>query len=287
MILFGNMLAWPMLNWKEFCQDTMPCSSAKGERALHGILFTHSRSLFTRHNSGTYNNQWMVVDTKLISLHPSPVLSANSLIVTEVLPGIVHTEDMTWYLREHGYWISYNRPFFPKIFNLSGQPALVKKYGDHYSWEKTARAEIFRRLVPTVVDSTSYQRAMRYNDFENDPVGRQGCTNAPSASNAIAERGDLTDKDAGCISDIQLQDEAQTDVKYTSVSSMQRGVMSAVAQSGPTYDLQHPFRWSLSPFAHIRHVGQPDLWHFPWVNISWNFKQNDLAFALGKQIITI
>ena len=82
---------------------------------------------------------------------------------------------MTDFLQTNGYWISFNRPFFADIFEISGQPALVEKYGDHFSWNKTARSQIFRRLMPSVVDHASYQRAMRYNDYVNDPVGMQGC----------------------------------------------------------------------------------------------------------------
>ena len=43
-----------------------------------------------------------------------------------------------------GYWASYNRPaypLFPSLFNVSGQWALINEYGDHFSWNKTARAQ--------------------------------------------------------------------------------------------------------------------------------------------------
>merc|ERR1719375_1719444 len=57
--------------------------------------------LFARHNSGTYNNQWMIVDTKLVRVHhddhaeSSLVLQPHVLTVSELFPGHVHTEDMT------------------------------------------------------------------------------------------------------------------------------------------------------------------------------------------------
>ena len=43
----------------------------------------------------------------------------------------------------------------------------------------------------------------------------------------------------------------------------------AAARSGPTYGQQPPFVWSLSPFPTQSHVGQPDVWQFPWIDISW------------------
>jgi len=232
---------------------------------------------FSRYNSGTYNNQWMVVDTKLYNPQPSArgahSLQPHTLTVSELLPGHVHTEDMTSSLATNGYWISYNRPYFQDIFNISGQPALVKKYGDHYNWTLNARGQIFRRLMPDVIDHDSYRRIMRYNDFENDPVGKQGCKHGPSASNAIAERGDLTPADADCIPDIQRQDEGQIDVKYTTASLMRAGSLSATTQSGPTYDTQPAFKWSTSSLlSQTSHRGQPDLWKFPWVNSSWRYR---------------
>jgi hypothetical protein len=48
-----------------------------------------------------------------------------------------------------GYWASYNRPaypLFPYIYNVSGQWPLVEQYGDHFRWDKTARAQVRRPL---------------------------------------------------------------------------------------------------------------------------------------------
>ena len=88
----------------------------------------------------------------------------------------------------------------------------MKKYGDHFTYNKTARAQIFRRDVNAkVVDEASFVAMMRYNDFENDVFGTQGCTGgARSASNAISERGDLSAPDPACSAAIgvALQNEA-------------------------------------------------------------------------------
>ena len=63
---------------------------------------------FAQNNSGTYNNEWMIVDYKLFEPGEEPV--DNTLWVLEQLPGKVHSEDMTGVLKSQGYWASYNIP---------------------------------------------------------------------------------------------------------------------------------------------------------------------------------
>merc|ERR1712146_674972 len=84
-----------------------------------------------------------------------------------------------------GYWPSYNVPFFEKIYNLSGYPAVVKQHGTDDSYELAPRAKIFRRDQTTVVDLDSFKAIMRYNDYKNDPYAKG------DPYNAICSRGDL------------------------------------------------------------------------------------------------
>ncbi len=44
------------------------------------------------------------------------------------------SQDVTDIL-SHGYWPSYNIPFIPAIYNISGYPALFEKYGNDFSYE--------------------------------------------------------------------------------------------------------------------------------------------------------
>ncbi|XP_067680247.1 putative phospholipase B-like 2 isoform X2 [Haliotis asinina] len=60
---------------------------------------------FTRYNSGTYNNQWMVVDQKLVQGTPLP---QGVLTIVEQLPGYVEHADVTDVLKKNTYWASYN-----------------------------------------------------------------------------------------------------------------------------------------------------------------------------------
>jgi Phospholipase B len=230
---------------------------------------------FLRYNSGTYNNMMHVLDTKLFKQYLADGgrgdLPEQLLTITEQVPGpFSKTNDVTPLLQQRSYWSSYNRYYDPQLFVLTNQTALVNAYGDHFSYSLTARAQIFAREQSTVVDMPSFQALMRYNAFQTDPVGTQGCTNgARSASNAIAERGDLTPAGDGCIDDIGQQDEGATDVKATSYKMMMEngGKFTSLVISGPTtYNNQPVFCWSTSPFnTNTPHDGLPDCYDFPWV----------------------
>lgn len=200
------------------------------------------------------------------------------------MPGYFVSEDRTDWLAAapppsaggpgQGYWASYNRPSFPLVFNVSGQPALVAAYGAHFDFAATARAVIFRRDQGAVADEAALRALMRYNGFGADAVGGQGCPGGGrSASNAIAERGDLTPADSGCCAACGLGriDEAAIDAKYTTAAGMRAGApLASGIISGPptTGDARlPPFVWSTSPFAALRHAGQPDEWNFAWQQV--------------------
>ena len=117
----------------------------------------------SRFNSGTYNNQWMVVDLSKVSRGR---LDNGALWVMEQLPGrqtkiftetftpkiilkcvafqIRYTrtwaEDQTSVLRHSGYWASYNRAFYPEVFEQSGAAELTKK------WELGSRFNLSKIL---------------------------------------------------------------------------------------------------------------------------------------------
>jgi len=94
--------------------------------------------VFGRYNSGTYNNQWMIVDYKRFK--PGQPLKDDLLWVLEQLPSLVEAGDMTDRLRSQTYWPSYNCPAFPNVFNLSGQ---VRVRSPSYQKEKNETNDSF------------------------------------------------------------------------------------------------------------------------------------------------
>ncbi|KAL9959898.1 hypothetical protein ACROYT_G033271 [Oculina patagonica] len=208
--------------------------------------------VYKQYNSGTYNNQYMLLDLKQVELKKS--LLRGALWVVEQIPGLVVSGDQTKILRE-GYWPSYNIPFYESIYNLSGFPEFVKKHGLSYSYQLAPRAMIFRRDQGKVVDIESMKYILRYNDYPHDPYS----DNNPY--NSICSRGDLlipSDRSPGGCYDTKVTD-------YSRAKSLM-----SEAISGPTYQGLPVFCWSNYSFPN-KHVGLPDCYNFDFVTMKPKF----------------
>ena len=245
----------------------------EGVRATIANRLSHSgkqwTSIFARYNSGTYNNQWMIIDYKKFKPGQSLKGVKGLLWILEQLPGHIHKEDKTDKLKAQGYWPSYNTPFFEDIFRLGGFPEKVQEYGNWFSYEKTPRALIFKRDQRKVKDLHSMQRLMRYNDYKNDPLSSCNCTPPYSAENAISARCDLNPKDGVYpFESLGHRSHGGTDMKLTNYEMFKRTEFLAV--SSPTYDDLPPFQWSKADFSNdTPHNGHPDLWNFAPVRHEW------------------
>ncbi|XP_046840907.1 putative phospholipase B-like 2 [Xenia sp. Carnegie-2017] len=221
-------------------------------------------SIFSKHNSGTYNNEWMVLDYKLFT--PGQPVVPGTLWVLEQMPGIVEMADLSVILKENGYWASYNLPYFKTIFDISKTNTFVAKYGTFFDYNLAPRAQIFRRDQGKVVDLESMMKMMRYNDFKNDPLSKCNCTPPYSAENAISARSDLNPASGVYpIGSLGHRRHGGTDAKITSYELFKNFTVYAV--SGPTYDQQPVFKWSTSGWK--RPLGHPDKWDFDPVMITW------------------
>ena len=102
--------------------------------------------IFKDENSGTYNNQFMILDLNKINLKDK-IIPDKSLMIIEQYPDEMEINDVTQYLRE-GYWPSYNVPFSEHFYQISGiiqrieeKPELV--YDIDY--KQCSRAQIYKR----------------------------------------------------------------------------------------------------------------------------------------------
>ncbi|XP_062038791.1 putative phospholipase B-like 2 [Lepus europaeus] len=234
--------------------------------ALDGATWA---DVFKKFNSGTYNNQWMIVDYKaFVPGGPSP--GSRVLTILEQIPGLVMVADKTSELYQTSYWASYNIPSFESVFNASGLQELVARYGDWFSYSKNPRAQIFQRNQSLVHDLDSMVRLMRYNDFLHDPLSRcEACIPQPNGENAISARSDLNPANGSYpFQALHQRSHGGIDVKVTSKSLAK--AMSLLAASGPTWDQVPPFQWSTSPFRDQLHMGHPDLWKFLPIRVLWD-----------------
>ncbi|XP_057558193.1 phospholipase B-like 1 isoform X2 [Hippopotamus amphibius kiboko] len=201
--------------------------------------------IFSKYNSGTYNNQYMILDLKKVNLNRS--LDKGTLYIVEQIPTYIEYSEQTNVLRR-GYWPSYNIPFHEKIYDWSGYPMLVKKLGLEFSYDLSARAKIFRRDQGKVIDMESMKYIMRYNNYKKDPYTKS------DPCDTICCREDLSSinpRPGGCY-DTKVADMSLAS-KYT-----------AYAISGPTVQDGLPvFQWSR--FNKTLHEGMPESYNFDFI----------------------
>lgn len=218
-------------------------------------------SIFARHQSGTYCNQYMVVDFKQF-VPGKGAKSKDFLWIIEVIPGYTEALDVTNVLLSQGnYWPSVNIPFFKSVYIVSGYQTAYETYGNSYSYDNSSRALMLRRDHSSVQSLDSMMKIMRQNNYKTDPYANG------DPYSAISSRKDLRSTNAALTGGI--------DSKIASFSMMesakgsQKGVFS-VAQSGPTHETQDlpPFSWSESGSTEV-HLGQPDVFNFGFVDMDF------------------
>jgi len=206
--------------------------------------------LFSQYNSGTYNNQWIIVDNK--KFVPGKGVSPGALWIAEQIPGYIESGDQTETLRTTGYWASYNVAYYPYIYNVSGYltESLRSNKSDSLSHSKCPRAQIFARDQGKVSTMADMKDIMRYNQYQSDPLS------LGDACNGIAARCDLNVAENGK----RASPFGAIDAKITEASLAARQISEAV--SGPAWTWQPPFAWTKrwnSP-----HHGQPQVYDFDW-----------------------
>ncbi|KAM3959356.1 putative phospholipase B-like 2 isoform 1-T2 [Aphomia sociella] len=234
--------------------------------------------IFRKHNSGTYNNQWYIVDyNKFTASTPRSKGSVRPglLWVLEQLPGYTESADLTEHLKSTSYFPSYNIPYFPTVFNMSGGNERVRTFGDWFGYATNPRAKIIKQKQAEIRNLRDMYYTMRYNDYKHDPLSRcERCRPPYSACNAIAARNDLNPANGSYpFRALGHRSHGGTDAKVTSAHL--RPSHQFVAVSSPAYNISRgvpPFAWSEFDMGpHISHVGHPDRWMFPPVLHRWEW----------------
>jgi hypothetical protein len=175
--------------------------------------------------------------------------------VLEQIPGNIEVQDMTQNLLETGYWASYNRPYFEKIFKEAGYYDMMRHYGKTYSYYDNPRSELFKSKINSIKHLDDFKALMQLNLnlHKNDHI------NTISPRYDIASNHELR-KPAGGI-DTKI---VNSDMVYN---------QTVYAKSGPsTTGGTPPFKWSDWPGQ--PHYGLPDIWNFPWVEFNKKFIKN-------------
>lgn len=218
-------------------------------------------SLFSTHASGTYTNQWMIIDLNVFSKRSGLASPTTSLFwVLEEMPGLIVAQDQTEHLKKNGYWASYNVPFFNRIYEYSGTAQMFQKFGDEYSHENCPRARMFRELWKGASSLIGMQRAINYNKWQTDPFS------LGEAKNAIAARYDLDVASPEAVGALDGKVGSFKSVKGD-VERVNTKLGTTYARVGATHDDQPIFCWK-DPFLATPHNGHPSCFNFSWQALS-------------------
>ena len=222
--------------------------------------------VFSKYNSGTYNNQYMVLDTKRIEFGNYTKIKDNTLMIIEQIPGFVEVNDVTDHLK-FGYWPSYNLPYGKEINKYSNITQTVnskpeRKMELYSMYDTCSRANIMRRDNNKINDIETMKDFMQYNDFRNDPFSH----GEPGES--IASRYDLREKNPICY--------GAFDTKLSSVREVKESEKKTIyLYSGATRKVEPPMTFNSDACVNVTHIGIPDTPNNPWItfNNKFNFDE--------------
>lgn len=213
-------------------------------------------SLFSQYNSGTYNNEWVVVDfNRFQPFNPNPPANGGVLTVLNQLPGLIVSGDVTTLLYTSAnrtrFWPSYNVPYFASAFEYGGYPEAVILQGPQMlDYNTCVRAQIFQVRAPGVQSLAQLEDLIQYNDYQHDPIS------AGNPLYAIASRVDLTPSSMG-----GPQAFGAFDAKYTSNLLFAQGqrvrAFSGPTPQQPTFSFASTNATLLGP-----HAGLPETFDF-------------------------
>ncbi|CAI4230357.1 unnamed protein product [Auanema sp. JU1783] len=231
-------------------------------------------NLFAKYNSGTYNNQWTVVDYKLFK--PGQATPQKDFIwILEQTPGYTSTRDMTWFMKRFTYFPSYNIPYLTDVSIVSGFNLKAAQY-DWYKWGASPRARIFQRDHNKVQDIDSLTKLMRYNDYTHDEFAKCKCNPPYTAEAGISARGDLNPVNGTYeVESMGFRNHGGLDYKGTNYEMFKK--LRFRAWGGPPYDPLPPFSWASTNVV-SPHFGQPTVWNFTYIDLEWETEVAVLGF---------
>ena len=256
-----NETSYDLINEKSLlCWQRVQLSNRMAETAKEWT------KIFSIYNSGTYNNQYMVLNTKGIKFGEHPKIEENSFMIVEQMPGFIEANDVTDHLK-FGYWPSYNIPYSKNVSKYAEIENTINKKPErnmklYMDYNTCSRANIMRRDQHNITDIDSMKKFMQYNDYMHDPFSHG------EPSETIASRADLSEKNKRCY--------GAFDTKLGSVKELKENSKKSIyLYSGATMAVEPYLDFNSEACKNIVHEGIPDQPRNPWIifNNRFNFDE--------------
>ncbi|KAH0573132.1 Phospholipase B [Spironucleus salmonicida] len=215
--------------------------------------------LIRRFNSGTYNNQWVVVDLNKFK----EKAEKDVMWVLEQVPGRTAAYDGTEQLLKDGYFGSFNIPSLKNVRKVSGyEPMAEADPSDDY--DATPRNLIFQRDAPKVDSLEKMQHLMRYNDYLHDALSLDMQGN-PEPGFAISSRYDQRPGDrAKCFGGFDNK---------IGMFNRRTGEYLALIVSSPTNQTESAPLWAFKGDMYCPRRGLPDgPYNYPSITVPLELK---------------
>jgi len=214
----------------------------------------HWTRLMETQNTGTYASSWMIVDyNRFKAGQPIP---DDFFWLMEAVPGLTHAADMSFFLRENGYWPSFNRPYFDGIREVTGFTGAQKSQGAVYSWLNNPRAKIFRAAQGGVDSLLEMRELMSRNLY-------------PFSGGGLAEPGHDISARMDLSPSMPIPN-GGIDAKI--VNRCLFAKMEIQTVSSPAHGAVPAFKWNRDDGVELwngyPHEGLPNVWNFGWVQMT-------------------
>lgn len=227
---------------------------------------------FIKENSGTYNNEYIVLDSKKFEKGQPP--KSDFLWMIEQLPGHYRSQDITEVLKKQTYFGSVNTPWFTDIFNLAdypGQQVREPAKKDFWSYYNQPRYKIIERDAPNIKNYEEFKTFMRYNNYTTDPLLL--INGIPEPAQGILSRYDLRPASGtsyGARNCFGGLDTKTAKLSQFTVDQKWDAILS------PEYKFNPPF--SFSDWPDVLHEGLENTWQHDWIE----FQPLDYCTIQGK-----
>ncbi|OHT02646.1 Laminin A family protein [Tritrichomonas foetus] len=206
---------------------------------------------FLKLNSGTYNNDYFVVDTKLLKREGR--VEKDLIHVVAQLPGPFRwVEDLTQELYEKTFVASFNVPKIKSASDFMEYERAIGVSAGFCNYTECSRFLITTRESPRLKDFETFKHFMRYSGFERDAYGVYKGVHDHSCT--ISSRGDLghnPNSHGGINTKATMASAVFTKMHLWTINS-------------PSTEQYEPIDWRKPPLDKLKHDGLIDVWNFSW-----------------------